>query len=356
MSASPLYAAAGFGYLLAMVIYIAYFVTGREITGRVASSVAVVSFAFHTGAFIIRWFTFAQMYDLGFFQSIPITNLYESLVFFAWCLILGNIMVEYKYKVRAFGVLATMLAGMAIAFIDTTGMSKDIQPIMPALKSNWLLAHASLSFIAYAAFAVSFIAAILHLALEEKRKDAPVYLFWTGTLALFIFSMGGMLADMMVKIAAGQGMSAPFSDLFRRGNAVDVLVIIAGFFAVWLIIWILGGYISRLTEKLGLGRDLLEELTYKAISIGFPIFTGGGLVFGAIWADKAWGRYWSWDPKETWSLITWLIYAFYLHGRYRRGWQGRKITVIAVIGFLSTIFTYVGVNLLLSGLHSYGTF
>lgn len=358
MSSSPLFAAAGLGYLLAMVIYIAYFVTGRDIVGRVASSVAVVSFACHTGAFVIRWFAFSQMYNLGFFQSIPITNLYESLVFFAWCLILGNILVESYYKIRAFGALAAMLAGMAIAFIDTTGMSKDIQPILPALKSNWLLAHASLSFVAYAAFAVSFIAAVLHLALSDKRKSSGVYLFWTGTLSLFIFTMGGMMADMILKASSGdrEGMSKPFSDLFRRADGSDIAIIIVGFITVWLFLWYFGNFIAGLAEKLGLTQDLLEELTYKAVSVGFPVFTVGGLIFGAIWADKAWGHYWSWDPKETWSLITWLIYAFYLHGRYMRGWQGRKVTVIAVIGFLSTIFTYVGVNLLLSGLHSYGTF
>jgi cytochrome c-type biogenesis protein CcsB len=89
-------------------------------------------------------------------------------------------------------------------------------------------------------------------------------------------------------------------------------------------------------------------------SSGFPIFTLGGLIFGAIWADQAWGVYWSWDPKETWSLITWLVYAFYLHARLLRGWRGHKTAVVSIIGFIAVIFTYLGVNLLLSGLHSYG--
>jgi cytochrome c-type biogenesis protein CcsB len=99
---------------------------------------------------------------------------------------------------------------------------------------------------------------------------------------------------------------------------------------------------------------MLDDLTYKSIAIGFPIFTLGGLIFGAIWADQAWGKYWSWDPKETWSLITWFVYAFYVHARFMRGWRGSKIAIVAVIGFVSTVFTYLGVNLLLSGLHSYG--
>ena len=356
MSASPMFAVAGFGYLLSMVVYIAYFVSNRDLLGKIASSIAIISFTCQTGAFVIRWYSFAQMYDLGFFQSIPITNLYESLVFFAWCLILSNIILEHYYKVKAFGVFATMLAGMAIAFIDTTGMSTDIQPILPALKSNWLLAHASLSFIAYAAFAISFIAAVLHLALSSERKLSPIYLFWTGTLSLFIFSMGGMLIDMFVKISSGNRDISPFVDLFKSSGALGVFILLVSFFAVWLFIWYFGNNISALAIKLGLAQNLLEEITYKAVSIGFPIFTIGGLIFGAIWADKAWGHYWSWDPKETWSLITWLIYAFYLHGRYIRGWQGQKVTVVAVIGFLSTIFTYVGVNILLSGLHSYGSF
>ena len=96
-----------------------------------------------------------------------------------------------------------------------------------------------------------------------------------------------------------------------------------------------------------------DEVSYRAIAAGFPLFTLGGLVFGMIWAYRAWGSYWSWDPKEVWSLITWLVFALYLHTRIVMGWKGRRSAIIAVLGFLAALFTYFGVNYLLSGLHSY---
>lgn len=97
-----------------------------------------------------------------------------------------------------------------------------------------------------------------------------------------------------------------------------------------------------------------DRLTYTAIAIGYPIYTAGALIFGAIWAESAWGRYWSWDPKETWALITWLVYTAYLHSRLVKSLRGKISAILAIIGFLFTIFTFFGVNFLLSGLHSYG--
>ena len=98
--------------------------------------------------------------------------------------------------------------------------------------------------------------------------------------------------------------------------------------------------------------DSLDIITYKTIAFGF-LFLTVGIITGAVWANNAWGRYWGWDPKETWALITWFIYAFYLHMRVVKGWKGSKGAWISIVGFLAVIFTYVGVNYLLSGLHSY---
>ncbi len=106
--------------------------------------------------------------------------------------------------------------------------------------------------------------------------------------------------------------------------------------------------------KTGLSAEKLDEVSYKCIAIGFPLFTLGGMVFGMVWAYKAWGSYWSWDPKEVWSLITWFVFALYLHTRLVMGWKGRRAAIIAILGFLAALFTYFGVNYLLSGLHSYG--
>jgi len=107
------------------------------------------------------------------------------------------------------------------------------------------------------------------------------------------------------------------------------------------------------TGKTSLSAEKLDNISYKCIAIGFPLFTLGGLIFGMVWAYKAWGSYWSWDPKEVWSLITWVFFALYLHTRIVMGWKGRRSAIIAIIGFLAAMFTYFGVNYLLAGLHSY---
>jgi cytochrome c-type biogenesis protein CcsB len=110
---------------------------------------------------------------------------------------------------------------------------------------------------------------------------------------------------------------------------------------------------TPLKQKKTLSPERLDFISYRCIAVGFPLFTLGGLVFGMIWAYKAWGRYWGWDPKEVWSLITWFVFALYLHTRVVMGWKGKRSAVIAVIGFLAALFTYFGVNYLLAGLHSY---
>jgi cytochrome c-type biogenesis protein CcsB len=99
--------------------------------------------------------------------------------------------------------------------------------------------------------------------------------------------------------------------------------------------------------------DDLDEISYRAIAIGFPIFTLGALIFAMIWAHLAWNRFWGWDPKEVWALITWLFYSAYLHLRLGRGWHGTSSAWMAVIGFVVVMFTLIGVNLVIAGLHSY---
>jgi len=137
---------------------------------------------------------------------------------------------------------------------------------------------------------------------------------------------------------------------------VSVTLLGEAFFAVAFITSIM--YLAADTKekkgkKTGLSSAKLDSISYRSIAIGFPIFTLGGLVFGMIWASKAWGSYWSWDPKEVWSLITWLVFALYLHTRIVMGWKGRRAAIIAILGFLAALFTYFGVNYLLAGLHSY---
>lgn len=345
-------------YFLAMIIYITHLAFKNKVVGIAATSVTIIGFASQTLALILRWKEFMDLTGMGILRSAPLTNLYESIVFFIWCLILGYLIIEFKFKNRSFGAFVTPVAGLALAFIDLSGMSKEIQPLVPALQSNWLLVHVMMSFIAYAAFSLSFSTALMYLILKTDKKYEVAYLFWSITLGIMIILLLATGLDLLTfKVMVKPDIFIKTymfkASFFNPSSAIKVLSWISALVIIF-VIWRYGNVLKRLIEKFNITPATLDEITYKSIAIGFPIFTLGGLIFGAIWADQAWGVYWSWDPKETWSLITWFIYAFYLHGRMIRGWRGKRVAIVAVIGFTAVIFTYLGVNLLLSGLHSYG--
>ena len=360
MDSSQFFGIASIAYILAMITYIAYLAFRKPTIGIVASALTVTGFAAHTAAFFIRWKEFYEIGKMGILRAIPLTNLYESLIFFVWCLILGYLVIEWKYKNRSFGAFVTPVAGMALAFIDISGMDKNIHPLIPALQSNWLLAHVMMSFIAYALFAVSFSTGLMYLIVQSERRNEASYIFWTVTFGIFLATLVAMGIDFVTFKVAFMGKqelikSYLFKATFRHDSPIISVISLAASAGLIFMIWRYGGVLKKIITGFKVSAETLDDLTYKSIAIGFPIFTLGGLIFGAIWADQAWGKYWTWDPKETWSLITWFFYAFYLHSRLMRGWKGRKVAVVAVLGFVAVIFTYLGVNLLLSGLHSYGS-
>lgn len=360
MDSSTLFGISTMAYFLAMITYIAYLAFRKSQLGSVATMVTVVGFVSQTFAILLRWKEFYEIGQMGVLRAAPFTNLYESLVFFIWCLILGYLIVEYRYKNKSFGAFVTPVAGLALAFIDLTGMSKDIQPLVPALQSNWLLAHVVMSFIAYATFALAFSTGLMYLILKSEKKSEPSYIFWTVMMGILIVLLVAMGLDYLkYKIFIQRPEVLIKSYLFKATfkNESGLIAILSWILSLSFIffLWRYGYIFKKVLNAFFLSPDILDEITYKSIAVGFPVFTLGGLIFGAIWADQAWGVYWSWDPKETWSLITWLVYAFYLHARLLRGWKGRKIAVVAVVGFITVVFTYLGVNLLLSGLHSYGS-
>jgi len=269
-----------FVYLAAMVVYVAYLAFRKSIIVRVATVIVTAGWLAQTAAIGLRWY---ESYQLGIGHA-PMSNLYESLVFFSWTIILLYLFIQYRYKIKILGAFVTPFAflGMAYASISPN-VNETIQPLVPALQSNWLISHVVTCFLGYAAFAVSCGVSCTYI-LKKRYEDRQ--------------ATGGVL----------------------------------------------GAFPAA---------AVLDELVYKTIAIGFPLLTIG-IVTGAAWANYAWGTYWSWDPKETWSLITWFIYAAFLHARVTRGWRGVKAAVLSIVGFVAVIFTYLGVNLLLSGLHSYG--
>jgi cytochrome c-type biogenesis protein CcsB len=359
MDSSFFFGISTIAYFLAMVTYITYLGFKKKQIGLAATAITITGFVSQTIALVLRWKEFYAV-EQSFLRAVPLTNLYESLIFFVWCLILAYLVIEFKYKNRSFGAFITPVAGLALAFIDLSGMSKSIEPLVPALQSNWLLAHVMMSFISYSMFGISFSTGLMYLIVRTEKRNEPAYIFWTVMLSIFIIVLAAMGLDFLTFRVGGQSQqeflkSYLFKATFRSSSGAVETVSWLVSAAFTFFVWRYGGIMKKVIKGFNISAEILDEITYKLIAIGFPIFTLGGLIFGALWANQAWGKYWSWDPKETWSLITWFLYAFYLHSRLMRGWRGKKVAMVAVIGFIAVIFTYLGVNLLLSGLHSYGS-
>ncbi|MDF1592906.1 MAG: c-type cytochrome biogenesis protein CcsB [Desulfobacterales bacterium] len=277
MNSSIILSLTTFIYGFAAFLYIASWVFRKTVFGRIATWTAILGVCGNTLGIVVRWM---ESYRLGIGHA-PLSNLYESLVFFAWTIAVLYLIIERKYKNQTIGVVALPLAFLAIAYASLSpNISDTIQPLLPALKSNWLIAHVMTCFVGYAAFAIAFGLSGMYL-LKGRQTDA------SGTLL------------------------SHFPD-----------------------------------------TSVLDELTHQMVMFGF-LFLTIGIITGAVWANSAWGRYWGWDPKETWSLITWFVYATLLHARLMRGWHGKRIAFLSMAGFLAVLFTYFGVNYL-PGLHSYG--
>ncbi len=340
---------AGFLYLAAMVFYLAYLVFRDERVGKLGTMAVYVGFVMHTIHLGVRWWESYQLgEDIG---HIPVSNLFESMSFGAWTVMLIYMVIEKKYNNRTFGVFVTPVALLAMAYVGfAPNVGRQIEPLVPALQSYWLHIHVITSFLGYAAFAISFGVSLMYLIINTDRKDA-VYQFWTmciGTVIAIIVVLG---IDGIVLATAGGRHT--FEGTFRNASTAVQVVSFAGLAAVLLSSWGLGMRLKTRLISFATSSESLDEVGYKTIAIGFPLLTLG-IITGAVWANEAWGTYWGWDPKETWSLITWLFYAAYLHSRYTRGWRGTRAALLSIVGFLAVIFTYLGVNLLLSGLHSYG--
>jgi cytochrome c-type biogenesis protein CcsB len=190
----------------------------------------------------------------------------------------------------------------------------------------------------------------------ESRKEKS-YIFWSIIVGVFLLILICMGIDYLSLSTAERGefiQSYFLKSTFRSESGSVIAVTWVASMVFVFAIWRFGLGLKKILANLSITPNMLDDITYKSIAIGFPLFTIGGLLMGAIWANSAWGKYWSWDPKETWSLITWLVYALYLHARFIAGWRGKRVAILAVIGFVAVIFTYLGVNLVLSGLHSYG--
>lgn len=258
-------------YLIATFAYLAYIIFLKEPISKWGSFTVFLGFLIHTVALITRFI------EAGY---TPVTNLHESLSFFAWMIIGVLLIANLKYRIKVLGSFLTPIALILMLF--AFALPKEIVPLAPALRSFWHPFHVVFAFLGNAIFTLAFCSGIMYLLQEHQLKSKKI-----GALA------------------------------------------------------------KRLPPL-----KVLDDLNYQSLTFGFPLLTLG-IITGAIWADYAWGRYWGWDPKETWSLITWLLYAALLHQRLTVGWRGRKAAIMAIVGFMVVIFTFLGVNLILPGLHTY---
>ena len=369
---------------------------------RIGFALAALGWLAHLTFFFTRWIGGGH---------IPTSNMYEFMTFLGMVAMFAFIIVYLIYRSPYLGAFALPVVVIIIAYASV--FPSEVQPLIPALNSVWLRIHVTTAALGEGFFAVGFAAALLHLlrVVDFSRTDKAGRRaqFWTEFTLVVIVVVIGFLVSVFGFRAAGyeasfrqelvtidnngqehtsvQQVNYELPPIFKPYNSDTISMepflglrqplfetpywmngVSAGRklnTVVWSIVsgLILYGLLRLIARKPlaavvhphldGIDPEHLDEISYRAIAIGFPIFTLGALIFAMIWAQIAWSRFWGWDPKEVWALITWLYYSAYLHLRLSRGWQGQRSAWLAVIGFIVVWFTLVGINLVIKGLHSY---
>ncbi|WP_438351305.1 cytochrome c biogenesis protein CcsA [Paenibacillus sp. FA6] len=368
--------------------------------GKVSFWASSLGLAAHLTYFFIRWAGSGH---------IPVSNMFEFMSTLAMMIMIAYTIIYLIYRKTVLGLFSVPIAILIMAYAAV--FPQEVQPLIPSLQHWWLAVHVTMAALGESFFAIGFAAGFMYLLRtvdfsshdkKERRQQRGVeFTFFSiiiligFIIATFAFRAGGYESvftqehaisskDATTTISRVEyklppivsphdssvesyqsflGMDAPLFEAPSWMNGINagrklntvIWAVLAGIVLYALIRLILRKSIGRAVHPLlkGLDADDLDEITYRSIAIGFPIFTLGALIFAMMWAQIAWGRFWGWDPKEVWALITWLFYSAYLHLRLSRGWQGRKSAWLAVLGFIIVMFTLVGVNLVIAGLHSY---
>ncbi|MFN3862356.1 MAG: c-type cytochrome biogenesis protein CcsB [Roseateles sp.] len=284
---------------------------------------------------LVRWYESHQIApDIG---HIPVSNLYEVFVLFCWMTTLFHLYYEERFATKSLGAYVMLVVSAAVGFLLWYTVARgahEIQPLVPALQSWWMKIHVPANFVGYGSFAL---AAMVALA----------YLLKTATTRSLLMGLVGVPAAVIALIAAVR-LGANVTPETLAGLDAWMRKIAAVTVFLGVCVALRRPLSARLPEL-----PQLDDLMYKAIALGFAFFTIA-TILGAFWAAEAWGGYWSWDPKETWALIVWLNYAAWLHMRLMKGLRGAVSAWWALVGLLVTTFAFLGVNMFLSGLHSYG--
>ncbi|QWU13766.1 cytochrome c-type biogenesis protein CcsB [Paenibacillus sophorae] len=347
-----------------------------------AISVTILGFVTHLGYFITRWMASGHA---------PVSNMFEFVTAFSMMFVLGFIILYFLYKVSILGLFTLPITLLMISYGSL--FPTNVSPLIPALQSDWLAIHVTTTALGSAVLASSFIAGIIYLLRSVDQTKPSMKTLWlevimyflAATLAFIVITLvfRGLQYEAVYRWVDHNGQEAETTynlpsligphqgELLTEGRMEALAYVPAVIDAVKLntVIWsavtgLLLYFILRLMFRKRISAalqpltkniklDLVDEIGYRSVAIGFPIFTLGALIFAMIWAQIAWTRFWGWDPKEVWALITWLFYAGYLHLRLSRGWQGERSAWLGVIGFGIIIFNLVFVNLIIAGLHSY---
>lgn len=350
--------------------------------GKLAITVTILGFIANIGYFITRWIAAGHA---------PVSNLFEFTTAFGMMVVGAFILIYFIYKTPALGLFALPIAVLIIAYASM--FPTEITPLIPALKSYWLTIHVITAAMGEAILAISAVAGFIYLLknidLTKKSKErfwieAVMYVlvlvvgFVVSTLS---FSLADYSAEysyiskdetehnieytmpalfgMNESVAITEGALDPLVELPPLVNAKKLTTVVWSILigsVIYLLLRLilrkrLATVLQPLTKKSN--SQLMDEIGYRSVLIGFPVFTLGALIFAMIWAHEAWSRFWGWDPKEVWALITFLFYAVFLHLRLSKGWEGKKSAWIALIGFIIIMFNLIAVNLILAGLHSY---
>ncbi|MBW4644740.1 MAG: c-type cytochrome biogenesis protein CcsB [Goleter apudmare HA4340-LM2] len=291
----------------------------------------------------------ARWLEAGYF---PLSNLYESLFFLVWGITAVHLIAENSSRSRLVGV-ATAPVAMCITAFATLTLPSQMQvaePLVPALKSNWLMMHVSVMMLSYAALMVGSLLAIAFLVVTRGQniqlQGSSVGNGGYRSNGYQLRKAGELLTETAASSVENNGFVRFESN--NNGNSNTAVLDTA------VLTTPIENAEPLSPQRLSLA-ETLDNISYRIIGLGFPLLTIG-IIAGGVWANEAWGSYWSWDEKETWALITWLVFAAYLHARITRGWQGRRPAILATAGFVVVWICYLGVNFLGKGLHSYGWF
>ncbi len=316
--------------------WISMFARGEGATmSLIGSRLAWVAVGMALIGTLVRWYeSYLVGADIG---HIPVSNLYEVFVMFCWMTATFYLYYEAQYRTRALGAFVMLVVSAAVGFLlwyTVVREAHEIQPLVPALKSWWMKLHVPANFIGYGTFALSAMVAFAYLIKQSAGETR-----WYKLAPLWLLGVVLCFEPVVFRPTAGEGAGGSYWMVYFGISALIVGGILFGR--------------QRIASKLP-PLALLDDVMYKAIAVGFAFFTIA-TVLGALWAAEAWGGYWSWDPKETWALIVWLNYAAWLHMRLMKGLRGTVSAWWALVGLVVTTFAFLGVNMFLSGLHSYGT-